>query len=134
MVEFYVLPVHASQASGIDPDALDLPRSGYGVSGDALWIDPRFIEIRRQREAIARKLADHRHEIHVEISRRAAEIIKLELKRAGQVERRRERERKRLERERQTPASLKDEGRRQQHRDYMKRRRQEKPAGALSVV
>jgi hypothetical protein len=64
MVDFYVLPKHASQALGIDPDALDLPRSEYGVSGDALWVDPRFIEVRRSRAAIASQLERHRNNLH----------------------------------------------------------------------
>jgi hypothetical protein len=76
MVEFYVLPRHACQALGIDPSHLDLPRCGYGVSGDALWLDPRFQEIRRVRAAVARQLAEHRHEIHINIGARAAADLK----------------------------------------------------------
>ena len=41
-MDFYVLPVHAAQALGVSVGQLGLPRCGYGVSGDALWIDPRF--------------------------------------------------------------------------------------------
>jgi hypothetical protein len=68
MAELYILPIHASQALGIDPDALDLPRCGYGIDADALWIDPRFIEVRRQREIIAAQMAEHRHQIHADLS------------------------------------------------------------------
>jgi hypothetical protein len=65
-MDFYVLPIHAAQALGIDPGSLDLPRCGLGISADALWIDPRFIEARRSRDAIARQMADHRLEIHID--------------------------------------------------------------------
>jgi hypothetical protein len=82
MVEFYVLPIHASQALGVRVAQVNLPRSGYGVSGNALWIDPRFIEVRRQREVVARQMAEHRHEIHADLSNKPREK-KLELCREG---------------------------------------------------
>jgi hypothetical protein len=62
-MEFYVLPRHAAQCLGVDPSALDLPRSEYGIDADALWVCPRFIEIRRQREVTARKMAERRFDI-----------------------------------------------------------------------
>lgn len=68
MVEFYVLTAHASQALGIDQGDLDLPPCGYGVSGDSLWLDPRFIEVRRQREIIALQMAERRHQIDADHS------------------------------------------------------------------
>jgi hypothetical protein len=126
MVDFYVLPRHACQALGIDPSRLDLPPCGYGVSGDALWVDARFIEIRRSRAAVAAQLAERRHEIHINISARAAAIVKAEMKRARQVERRqRKRERDRL----LPPEEIE---RRSVRRKYMRQRRKEK-AEARSV-
>jgi hypothetical protein len=117
MGEFYVLPVHAAQALGVRVDQLNLPASGYGVDGDALWVDPRFIEVRRSRAAIAAQLSAHRHEIHINIGRRAAAILKVELKRARQVERRRR------QRERENLLPPEEIERRQLHRKYMRQRR-----------
>lgn len=120
---FYVLTIHAAQALGVRVDQLNLPRSEYGVDGDALWCDPRFIEARRSRAAIAAQLAEHRHEIHINIGARAAAILKLELKRARQVERRqRKRERDKL----LPPEEIE---RRSARRKYMRQRRKEKAAG-----
>jgi hypothetical protein len=86
MAEFYILPIHASQALGIDPDALDLPRCGYGIDADALWIDPRFIEVRRQRQAVALQLAERRHDIHADLAHkpRTQEEVDAVLKRTRQ--------------------------------------------------
>jgi hypothetical protein len=122
----YVLPVHAAQALGVRVDQLNLPTSGYGVDGDALWVDPRFIEIRRSREAIARIRAEHRHEIHINIDRRAAAILKLELQRARADERRR----RKRERDKLLPPE--EIERREFHRKYMRqRRRKSKCAGSV---
>ena len=68
MVEFYVLTAHASQALDINPAELDLPRCGYGIDADALWWDPRFVEIRRERMAVAAQMAERRVNIHAELS------------------------------------------------------------------
>jgi hypothetical protein len=86
MAEFYILPIHASQALGIDPDALDLPRCGYGIDADALWVDPRFIEVRRQRQAVALQMAERRHDICAELSHkpRTQEEVDAVLKRTRQ--------------------------------------------------
>jgi hypothetical protein len=65
-------------------------------------------------------MAERRHEIHINIDRRATAVIKLELQRARHVERRQ------IEREGQTA----NDERRQQHREYMRRRR----AAAASLV
>jgi hypothetical protein len=65
MVGTWVLKSHAAAAIGIEPWALDLPRRGYGISADALWVDPRFIEARRSRDAIARQMAERRYEINL---------------------------------------------------------------------
>jgi hypothetical protein len=77
MVDFYVLPRHACQALGIDPSHLDLPRCGYGVSGDALWIDPRFIEVRRSRAAVAAQMADRRFNVELHRPPRTSEELKI---------------------------------------------------------
>ena len=68
MVEFYVLTAHASQALDINPAELDLPRCGYGIDADALWWDPRFVEIRRERMAVAAQMAERRVNIHADHS------------------------------------------------------------------
>lgn len=57
----YVLEIHAAQALGVPIDQINLPRSGYGIDGDALWTCARFIEIRRSREAC--QLATHRNDL-----------------------------------------------------------------------
>jgi hypothetical protein len=86
MVDFYVLPRHACQALGIDPSHLDLPRCGYGFSGDALWCDPRFIEIRRSRAAVAAQMAERRFDICPDLHHkpRTEEEQEAKLKRARQ--------------------------------------------------
>ena len=84
MVEFYVLRSHAAAAMGIDPSRLNLPTCGLGISAEALWTDPRFIEVRRSRAAIAAQYAARRYEVHLKISSRAAAIIKMELRPGGQ--------------------------------------------------
>jgi hypothetical protein len=61
----WVLESHAAQALGIDPGSLDLPRCGPGISAEALWIDPRFIEARRSRDAIARQMAERRFNVEL---------------------------------------------------------------------
>ena len=114
----YVLEIHAAMALGVRVDQVNLPRSGYGVCGDALWVDPRFIEVRRERAAIAAQMAERRHEIHINIDRRAAAIFKVDMKRGRRVERR---ERERVEREKLLPPE--ERQRRQLRRDYMKQRR-----------
>ena len=78
MVEFFSLASHAAQTLGIERWALDLPRVGGAVDADALWVDPRFIEICRQRDAVARQLSRRRHEVTINIDKRAKAIIKLE--------------------------------------------------------
>jgi hypothetical protein len=125
MIEFYVLPRHACQALDINPGELDLPRCGYGVSGDALWQDPRFIEIRRERAAIAEKMAAHRNEIHIHINidRRAAAAIQDHLDRAHRE--------RRAEIERQDTAKAEE---RRIHRLYMRQRRKDRAAARASVV
>jgi hypothetical protein len=67
----WVLKSHASQALGIDPGALNLPRSEYGFDADALWVDPRFREVVRQRDAIARQLAEHRFNLQPHLQHKA---------------------------------------------------------------
>ena len=86
MVEFYVLPVHAAAAIGVTVDQLDLPASGYGIDADALWWDPRFIEVRRERAAVALQLAEHRHDIHPELCHkpRSPDEVEANLKRTRQ--------------------------------------------------
>jgi hypothetical protein len=131
MAMFHVLPAHAAQALGIEPDDLDLPRSEYGIDADALWRDPRFVEIRRQRAAIAAQMAERRHELHiyVEIDRKAAAIIRNHLKCA------RAEERRRLERERENQLSREERERRKLRRNYMRQRRKERAsADALALV
>jgi hypothetical protein len=59
----WVLPTHAAAALGIETWALDLPTCGLGIEADALWIDPRFIEIRRSRDAVARQMERRRHNV-----------------------------------------------------------------------
>jgi hypothetical protein len=61
----YILEVHAAQALGVRVDQLNLPRSEYGVDGDALWVDPRFIEVRRKRAAIAAQMAERRFNVEL---------------------------------------------------------------------
>ena len=73
---FSILPEHAAVALGVPVDQVDLPKSQYGFDADALWVDARFLEIRRRQEAIARQMAEHRHEIHINLDRRAAAILK----------------------------------------------------------
>jgi hypothetical protein len=75
-IKTYVLPRHAAAALGIDPGALDLPRCGYGFSGDALWIDPRFQEIRRRRQAVALQMAEHRVDAELHRTPRTPEEVK----------------------------------------------------------
>jgi hypothetical protein len=77
MGEFYVLPVHAAQALGVRVDQVNLPASGYGVDGDALWVDPRFIEVRRSREAIARQMAERRFNVELHRPPRTPEEVKM---------------------------------------------------------
>lgn len=126
MVEFYVLPRHAAAALDINFSELDLPRCGYGVSGDALWQDPRFIEIRRERAAVAAQMAERRHEIHIHINidRRAAAAIQDHLDRA-------QRERRQQMLERQDTAQAEE---RRIHRLYMRQRRKDRAAARASVV
>ena len=73
----YILPNHAAQALGIRVDQLDLPRSGYGIDGDALWTCPQFIEVRRQREAIARQMAERRFNVELHRTPRTPEEVKV---------------------------------------------------------
>ena len=56
-IKTYLLPNHAAAALGIHVSQVNdyLPRCGDGYDGDALWICPLFIEVRRSREAIARR-------------------------------------------------------------------------------
>jgi hypothetical protein len=73
MVEFYILKNHAAAALGIEVSQLNLPRCGYGVDADALWVDPRFIEVRRSRAAVARQMAEHRVNFELHRTPRAPE-------------------------------------------------------------
>ena len=77
----YVLETHAAAALGVPIEQINLPRSGYGVDGDALWVDPRFIEVRRSREAIARQMADRRFNVELHRTPRTPEEVKLEKRR-----------------------------------------------------
>ena len=70
-IRCYVLPVHAAAALGINIDQLDLPRCGDGFDADALWIDPRFIEVRRRREAIARQRERHPNNLHPDLQHKS---------------------------------------------------------------
>jgi hypothetical protein len=96
MGEFYILPVHAAQALGVRVDQLNLPKSQYGVDGDALWVDPRFIEVRRQREVIARQLERHRNNLHPDLQHKPRSTEeKLALRREEARARRRARQHRR---------------------------------------
>jgi hypothetical protein len=70
-IRCYVLPVHAAAALGINIDQLNLPRCGDGFDADALWIDPRFIEVRRRREAIARQRERHPNNLHPDLQHKS---------------------------------------------------------------
>ena len=63
-------------------DELDLPRSGYGVDGDALWVDPRFLEAETLSRCRCR--ADGHRRFNVELHRpvRTPEEVKLEKRKA----------------------------------------------------
>ena len=84
MIDFVVLPRHAAMALGIDIDQLNLPFCGLGVSGDALWVDPRFLEVRRQRQATARRLFERRYDGELHRPARIPEDVEAALNRARQ--------------------------------------------------
>jgi hypothetical protein len=84
MIDFVVLPRHAAMALGIDIDQLNLPSCGLGVSGDALWVDPRFLEVRRQRQATARRLFERRYDAELHRPARVPEDVEAALNRARQ--------------------------------------------------
>ena len=68
MVEFYVLPIHASQALG-----LALPGESPQIRVWCFWgnaLRSRSIEVRRQREVVS---LQHRHEIHADLSNKPRE-------------------------------------------------------------
>ena len=91
-IKTYLLPNHAAAALGIHVSQVNdyLPRCGDGYDGDALWICPLFIEVRRSREAIARQMAEHRYNVAPELQHRPRSTD------PEQQQRERRRERKQL--------------------------------------